>query len=202
MFYIIGVFALLWWFIDNFKSLFSILWNITKSYILPGKNRSLNEKYGEWAGNNNTIFSLIRWITELAWYTSFINFKSKYRHVPSRPIDKIYIFQFVSWMFIWECVVVTGSTDGIGKEYAKQLAQRGLNIILIARNSTKLTEVSAEIGKLCNKTKLLTIQCYWSADFQYGFMLMIVFVVSKSILFVIICRICICGADEKYCSWF
>lgn len=55
---------------------------------------------------------------------------------------------------------MTGSTDGIGKEYAKQLAQRGLNIILIARNLTKLTEVSAEIGKSSNKTKLLTVQCY------------------------------------------
>lgn len=45
-------------------------------------------------------------------------------------------------------LVVTGSTDGIGKEYAKQLAQRGVNIILIARNLTKLMQVSREIGEL------------------------------------------------------
>lgn len=49
----------------------------------------------------------------------------------------------------FENIVVTGSTDGIGKEYAKQLAQRGVNIVLIARNLTKLMQVSREIGKLC-----------------------------------------------------
>lgn len=59
MFYIIGVFAFLWWFIDNFKSLFSILWNISKSYIQTGNYQPLKEKYGEWAGKNNTIYSLI-----------------------------------------------------------------------------------------------------------------------------------------------
>lgn len=44
-------------------------------------------------------------------------------------------------------LVVTGSTDGIGKEYAKQLAQRGINIVLIARNESKLIQTSREIGK-------------------------------------------------------
>lgn len=44
--------------------------------------------------------------------------------------------------------MVTGSTDGIGKEYAKQLAERGINIVLIARNESKLVQVSREIGKL------------------------------------------------------
>lgn len=42
--------------------------------------------------------------------------------------------------------MITGSTDGIGKEYAKQLAQRGINIVLIARNESKLIDVSKEIG--------------------------------------------------------
>lgn len=41
---------------------------------------------------------------------------------------------------------MTGSTDGIGKEYAKQLAQRGVNIVLVARNESKLIQVSREIG--------------------------------------------------------
>lgn len=44
-------------------------------------------------------------------------------------------------------LVVTGSTDGIGKEYAKELAQRGLNIVLISRNIDKLNKISSEIGK-------------------------------------------------------
>lgn len=42
--------------------------------------------------------------------------------------------------------VVTGSTDGIGKEYALQLAAKGLNIVLLARNGDLLREVAQEIG--------------------------------------------------------
>ena len=43
--------------------------------------------------------------------------------------------------------MVTGSTDGIGKEYAKELARRGVNLILVSRTMDKLNKVSAEIGK-------------------------------------------------------
>jgi 17beta-estradiol 17-dehydrogenase / very-long-chain 3-oxoacyl-CoA reductase len=42
--------------------------------------------------------------------------------------------------------VVTGSTDGIGKAYALELARRGVNIVLISRTQQKLDEVAAEIG--------------------------------------------------------
>ncbi|KAK8388537.1 hypothetical protein O3P69_020489 [Scylla paramamosain] len=41
--------------------------------------------------------------------------------------------------------VVTGSTDGIGKEYAKELAKRGMNLVLISRSMDKLQKVSTEI---------------------------------------------------------
>ncbi|XP_063858203.1 inactive hydroxysteroid dehydrogenase-like protein 1 [Scylla paramamosain] len=41
--------------------------------------------------------------------------------------------------------VVTGSTDGIGKEYAKELARRGMNLVLVSRTMEKLHKVSAEI---------------------------------------------------------
>jgi 17beta-estradiol 17-dehydrogenase / very-long-chain 3-oxoacyl-CoA reductase len=44
--------------------------------------------------------------------------------------------------------VVTGSTDGIGKEYAKELAKRGLNIVLISRSIDKLNKIASEIGKI------------------------------------------------------
>lgn len=42
--------------------------------------------------------------------------------------------------------IVTGATDGIGKEYARELARLGINIILISRNMEKLTKVAQEIG--------------------------------------------------------
>src|SRR5260370_37728441 len=42
-------------------------------------------------------------------------------------------------------VVVTGSTDGIGKALAIELAKRGFNIILHGRNPHKLQAVEKEI---------------------------------------------------------
>ncbi|NXO10902.1 HSDL1 protein, partial [Oriolus oriolus] len=43
--------------------------------------------------------------------------------------------------------VVTGSTDGIGKAYAEELAKRGVNIILVSRNKEKLEAVSRRISE-------------------------------------------------------
>jgi len=42
--------------------------------------------------------------------------------------------------------VVTGASDGIGKEFALQLAATGFNILLVARNEGTLTSVAAEIA--------------------------------------------------------
>lgn len=42
--------------------------------------------------------------------------------------------------------VVTGASDGIGKEYAMQLALRGLNLVLVSRTLSKLEALSDEIA--------------------------------------------------------
>lgn len=44
-------------------------------------------------------------------------------------------------------VAVTGGTDGIGKAYARELARRGLDIIIISRSKEKLEKTAQEIGK-------------------------------------------------------
>ncbi|XP_027990903.2 17-beta-hydroxysteroid dehydrogenase type 3-like [Eptesicus fuscus] len=44
--------------------------------------------------------------------------------------------------------VVTGPTSGIGKAYAHELARRGLNIVLISRNLSKLEHEAEEIERL------------------------------------------------------
>jgi 17beta-estradiol 17-dehydrogenase / very-long-chain 3-oxoacyl-CoA reductase len=54
-------------------------------------------------------------------------------------------------MSIQSVTVVTGSTDGIGKAYALELAKRGVNIVLISRTQHKLDEVAAEIGTYFQK---------------------------------------------------
>lgn len=43
--------------------------------------------------------------------------------------------------------VVTGSTDGVGKQYAFELAARDMNLVLISRNIEKLKNTAQEIGK-------------------------------------------------------
>ncbi|XP_064556176.1 very-long-chain 3-oxoacyl-CoA reductase isoform X1 [Drosophila montana] len=45
-----------------------------------------------------------------------------------------------------EWAVVTGSTDGIGKAYARELARKGLKLVLISRSLEKLKTVAKEIG--------------------------------------------------------
>ncbi|KAG6371820.1 hypothetical protein JVT61DRAFT_9181 [Boletus reticuloceps] len=43
--------------------------------------------------------------------------------------------------------VVTGASDGIGKEFALQLAAAGFNILLVARNQAALASVAADIAR-------------------------------------------------------
>lgn len=42
--------------------------------------------------------------------------------------------------------MVTGATDGIGKEFALQLAKAGFNVVLASRTAEKLKAVAIEIG--------------------------------------------------------
>lgn len=43
--------------------------------------------------------------------------------------------------------VITGATDGLGKAYAKALAEQGMNIVLVSRSLSKLKDVAAEIER-------------------------------------------------------
>jgi 17beta-estradiol 17-dehydrogenase / very-long-chain 3-oxoacyl-CoA reductase len=78
----------------------------------------------------------------------------------------------VAWIFgtgldlksLGTWAVVTGSTDGIGKAYAEELAKAGLNICLISRSLEKLKTVAKEIETSSHvKTKIIV------ADFTDGF---------------------------------
>ena len=53
--------------------------------------------------------------------------------------------------------VVTGATDGIGEAYASELAKRGLDVVIIARNAEKLASVAAKItGETGRTVKTIT----------------------------------------------
>jgi uncharacterized protein len=46
--------------------------------------------------------------------------------------------------------LITGASSGIGKEFAKQLAANGLNLILVARRGSVLEEIGAQLSKEYN----------------------------------------------------
>lgn len=72
-------------------------------------------------------------------------------------VQKSLIEKYGKW------AVITGSTDGIGKEYAKELAKHGINIVLISRTEKKLIDVAREIeSEFKVKTKWI------AADFAKG----------------------------------
>ena len=47
-----------------------------------------------------------------------------------------------------EYVAITGASSGIGREVAKRFARRGKNLILVARNASKLEAVKGEIAAI------------------------------------------------------
>lgn len=53
--------------------------------------------------------------------------------------------------------VVTGSTDGIGKAYAIELAKKNFNLVLISRSMDKLNNVAEEIRKKFDHIDVKTI---------------------------------------------
>lgn len=68
------------------------------------------------------------------------------------------IFIFV---LIVPITVITGCTDGVGKEYSYELAKQNINLVLISRTESKLVALSKEIeAKYSVKTKWI------AADFS------------------------------------
>jgi len=52
--------------------------------------------------------------------------------------------------------VVTGASDGMGKEYATQLAAKGFNLVLVSRTQSKLDALAEEIEKKYADKKIQT----------------------------------------------
>ncbi|XP_058753929.1 very-long-chain 3-oxoacyl-CoA reductase 1-like [Vicia villosa] len=78
------------------------------------------------------------------------------------------LFHFLTWLYAilirptkhlkhygsW--AIISGSTDGIGKSMALELASNGLNILLLGRNPLKLEATSKEI---LNKFRTVEVKC-------------------------------------------
>ncbi|KAF5940007.1 hypothetical protein HYC85_021174 [Camellia sinensis] len=70
----------------------------------------------------SSIINLVKWV-----YIMFLR--------PPKNLKRSY----GSW------ALITGSTDGIGKAIAMELASEGLNLVLVGRDSLKLESTSSEI---------------------------------------------------------
>ncbi|KAL8038768.1 hypothetical protein ABFX02_11G129400 [Erythranthe guttata] len=98
------------------------------------------------------LFSLLKLsLSILKWvYINFIR--------PGKNLKK-----YGSW------ALITGPTDGIGKAFAFQLAKKGLNLILVGRNPSKLDEVSESIkSKYGSSTQIKQVVVDFSGDLDGG----------------------------------
>lgn len=55
--------------------------------------------------------------------------------------------------------VVTGASSGIGREISIKLAERGFNIIAVARRDSLLNELKVELGKINEGIEVVTKSC-------------------------------------------
>ncbi|XP_011029598.1 PREDICTED: very-long-chain 3-oxoacyl-CoA reductase-like protein At1g24470 [Populus euphratica] len=91
-----------------------------------------------------TSTSLLKWV-----YATFLRPKNNLK-------------DYGSW------ALITGATEGIGKAFAHQLAQKDLNLILVGRNPTKLETVSSEIQAGHPGTKIKTVVFDFSSKASAG----------------------------------
>ncbi|CAH8362865.1 unnamed protein product [Eruca vesicaria subsp. sativa] len=64
--------------------------------------------------------------------------------------------------------IITGPTDGIGKAFAFQLAHKGLNLVLVARNPDKLKSVSDAIRSKHSNVQIKTVVMDFAGDVDDG----------------------------------
>ncbi|KAH0115638.1 NAD(P)-binding protein, partial [Aureobasidium melanogenum] len=65
--------------------------------------------------------------------------------------------------------VVTGASDGIGKEYALQLAAKGFNIVLVSRTKSKLETLASEIQSKYTSVQTRTLAMDFSQNLDSDF---------------------------------
>ncbi|KAK9481220.1 hypothetical protein V1514DRAFT_323270 [Lipomyces japonicus] len=64
--------------------------------------------------------------------------------------------------------VITGASDGIGKEFSLQLAKKGFNVVLVSRTESKLVELANEIEqKFKVNTKVLPFDFSLNQSIDY-----------------------------------
>lgn len=76
----------------------------------------------------------------LMFTKSFLSFYGHHLLMPNTDVAKRY--KTGTW------VAITGSSDGIGAEYAREFARKGFNVVLMGRSKEKMSKVHEEIKKI------------------------------------------------------
>lgn len=63
-----------------------------------------------------------------------------------------------------ETVLITGGSSGIGEDFAYQLAEKGLNLIIVGRNPDRLDNVYRNIKRINDKLSVEIIKFDLSKD--------------------------------------
>ena len=75
----------------------------------------------------------------------------------------------VDFKFCGKWAVVTGATDGIGKAYAEQLAERGCDIVLLSRTLSKLEVMARDLRQRFNvEVKVIAADFTGKFRFELG----------------------------------
>ncbi|RUS69616.1 hypothetical protein EGW08_022620 [Elysia chlorotica] len=85
--------------------------------------------------------------------------EAMYVHLSGKASSTDWVASYGPW------AVVTGSSEGIGRAYANELALRGLNIVLMSRNERRLARAKSEIEMDC-KVKVEYIVADFASDNQ------------------------------------
>ena len=95
------------------------------------------------------IFFLLKiLLLYFAWNFLFVLYKKYFR----KPLELLSRYGKGSY------VIVTGATNGIGKEFCNQFAKKGFNLILVSRTPSNLQAVSEEFKKSFPEIDVKTIE--------------------------------------------
>lgn len=101
------------------------------------------------------VFTVIGLVFISAKITSFVQLLASLFVLPGTSVRSTYLNSIYTANAILQLskfgpkgswAVITGASDGIGKEFALQLARKGFNIVLVSRTASKLEALSADLN--------------------------------------------------------
>ncbi|KAK7202405.1 3-ketoacyl-CoA reductase, partial [Myxozyma melibiosi] len=101
-------------------------------------------------------FAVLGFVKYLSFGLKFTTLLAQLTIIPGRSLKK-YGAKKGAW------AIVTGASDGIGKEYALQLAKAGFNLVLVSRTQSKLSTLATDISTKYTNSSIKTLAIDFSS---------------------------------------